>query len=95
LKYPLAVPKSAGTAARVALVCPEPSSLELGEVDLRPLFDILAESVEAILIFTGALKPGTGSVEDADPSTADEVESLRMGDFVEEAQDGAATGGQR
>jgi hypothetical protein len=38
---------------------------------------------------------GRAAKEDADQSTAGEVESLGMRDFVEEAQDGAARGGQR
>jgi len=67
----------------------------LGEVGLHPPFDILPESVEAILILAGALEPGSGGEEDADPSTADEVESLGMGNFVEETQDGAAKVGRR
>jgi hypothetical protein len=49
LKCSLAVSNSARTAARAALVCPEPSSLKLGEVGLHPPFDTLPESVEAIL----------------------------------------------
>ena len=39
--------------------------------------------------------PGPGGGEDADQSPAGEVERLGMGDFVEDTQDGAATGGQR
>jgi hypothetical protein len=55
----------------------------------------LAQGVEDDLVLFGFLKPGPGGEEDAHQSTTGEVESLSMGNLVEEAQDGAATGGQR